>query len=255
MASPSSSSSSSSSAAPIVLILGSGPNIGSAVAGRFRGRGYRVAVVSRGGPGAPAPALTPEGYLHIRADLADAGAYAGVYAAVREAFGEHGDGGGKGRGQGRGGSSGSSGIPDVVVFNAASLTPPADPDRDLFGVPLDGFQRDLDLMVKGAFVAAGEAYRLWNNDDDDDDDDDDDNDDSGSGGSGSGSGTAGEGKTTTESGEKKKKNKKRQFIYTGNKLARVILPWPQVVTLGIAKNASTYWIGLADKLYKEKGFR
>ncbi|RYP00079.1 hypothetical protein DL763_001008 [Monosporascus cannonballus] len=48
---------------------------------------------------------------------------------------------------------------------------------------------------------------------------------------------------------------KRQFIMTGNLLARAILPSPDFATLGIAKSASAFWIGLADKLYREKGFR
>ncbi|RYP05200.1 hypothetical protein DL764_003980 [Monosporascus ibericus] len=184
--------------APIVLILGSGANIGAAVASRFDKLGYQVALVSRQGSDGDAPTRTPEGYLKIRADLADAEAYAGIYSSVREALG---------------------GVPSVVVFNAASLTPAAEPGN-MFSVPLDGFQRDFDLSVKGAFVAAREAYRLWSSESE-----------------------------ANDGGVKK------QFIMTGNKLARSILPNPNFTTLGLAKSASAYWIGLADKLYREKGFR
>ena len=182
------------SRAPIVLILGYGANIGAAVARRFRGLGYDVAVVSRG---VDAPSKTPEGYLALKADLADVSAYEGIYGAVSKTF--------------------SGGAPDVVVFNAASVTPAAEPGN-LFSVPLEGFQADLDLNVKGAFVAAREAFRLW-------------------------------GKGVDNSGGKK------QFIYTGNKLTKAILPAPDFVTLGSVKNASAYWLGAADKLYKDKGIR
>ncbi|RYP60692.1 hypothetical protein DL769_007996 [Monosporascus sp. CRB-8-3] len=184
--------------APIILILGSGANIGAAVANRFDKLGYQVALVSR--QGGDAPARTPEGYLKIRADLADADAYAGIYSSVREILG---------------------GMPSVVVFNAASVTPAAEPGN-MFSVPLDGFQRDFDVSVKGAYVAAREAYRLWSSE------------------SESGANDGGT---------------KRQFIFTGNMLARAILPVPDFATLGIAKSASAFWLGLADKLYKEKGFR
>ncbi|RYO93571.1 hypothetical protein DL766_003943 [Monosporascus sp. MC13-8B] len=186
--------------APIILILGSGANIGAAIARRFDKLGYQVALVSRQGSDGGAPTRTPEGYLKIRADLADAEAYAGIYSSVREALG---------------------GVPSVVVFNAASVTPAAEPGN-MFSAPLDGFQRDLDLSVKGAFVAAREAYRLWSSESESDAND---------GGA------------------------KRQFIMTGNLLARAILPSPDFATLGIAKSASAFWIGLADKLYREKGFR
>ncbi|RYP25860.1 hypothetical protein DL768_011624 [Monosporascus sp. mg162] len=177
---------------------GSGANIGAAVASRFDKLGYQVALVSRQGSDGDAPTRTPEGYLKIRADLTDPEAYAGIYSSVREALG---------------------GVPSVVVFNAAGYTPAAEPGN-MFSVPLDRFQRDFDLSVKGAFVAAREAYRLWSSESEAND-----------GGA------------------------KRQFIMTGNKLPRSILPMPDVATLGLTKSASAFWIGLADKLYREKGFR
>lgn len=186
------------SSAPIVLILGYGRNIGAAVARRFHGAGYEVAVVSRphgGSSGGLDPSRTAEGYLSLKADLADASVHAKIYAAVSENLG--------------------GGIPDVVVFNAASVSPATEPGN-LFSVSPESLRGDLDLGVTGAFAAASEAYRLW---------------------SGSDSG------------------KKRQFIYTGNLLATAILPAPDFATLGAVKNASAYLLGVADKLYKEKGIR
>lgn len=89
----------------------------------------------------------------------------------------------------------------------------------VFSTPLEGFKHDLDLSVTGAFVAAREAYKLW--------------------------------EASREAGS----TKKRQFIFTGNCLSSYFVPSATFVTLGIHKNATTYWVGLADKLYKDKGFR
>lgn len=96
-------------AKPIALILGSGPRIGGAVAARYKQLGYEVAVVSRRGPATPTKSAEAEGgYLQIGADLADTSAYAGIYGALKTAFPD------------------GNGVPDVVFFNAASLTPPAE---------------------------------------------------------------------------------------------------------------------------------
>lgn len=176
---------------PILLVLGAGANVGAGLAKRFASTGYKVALVSRRGAGETKP---DDGYLHIKADLSDVSVYPGIYSQVRAAFG---------------------GVPSTVVYNAASLTPPAE-SGNLFSVPLDGLQRDLDIAVKGAYVAAGEAYRLW---------------------------------TEANDGGKK------VFIYTGNMTAKAHLAIPNIVTLGIGKHGAWYWLGVADKLYKEKGFR
>jgi NAD(P)-dependent dehydrogenase (short-subunit alcohol dehydrogenase family) len=177
---------------PICLILGGGANIGNAIARRFAGIGYQIAVVSRSA--ADPPAKNPDGYLNIKADLGDKEAYTGIYSKVKASLG---------------------GTPSVVIFNAASVHFPADAEN-LFSVPTEQLQQDLDVSVYGSYLAAGEAYKLWSEQND--------------GG-------------------------KKTFIYTGNCLTKVILPVPALVTLGMAKNASGYWLGLADKSYKEKGFR
>lgn len=109
-------------------------------------------------------------------------------------------------------------VPDVVIFNAAAATFPSDP-TNLFSVPAAGLQRDIDLTVRGAFAAAGAAYGAWQ----------------------------GEG-----SGAKKARG---QFFFTGNLLARWVPDNPNWVTLGLTKSATSFWVGLADNLYKEKGYR
>lgn len=178
--------------APICLILGGGANIGTTIARRFAGIGYQVAIVSRSA--AEPPAKNPDGYLNIKANLGDKEAYSGIYSKVKTSLG---------------------GIPSVVIFNAASVHFPAEAGN-LFSVPTEQFQQDLDVSVRGPYLAAGEAYKLW-----------------------------------TEQNDGGKKT----FIYTGNCLTKIILPVPELVTLGVTKNASGYWLGLADKSYKDKGFR
>ncbi|EXJ69830.1 uncharacterized protein A1O5_06902 [Cladophialophora psammophila CBS 110553] len=48
---------------------------------------------------------------------------------------------------------------------------------------------------------------------------------------------------------------KKTFIYTGNILNVCAVPSPMMMTLGMGKSASAYWIGLADNLYSTQGFR
>lgn len=107
--------------------------------------------------------------------------------------------------------------PSVVVYNAAALTPPPDKDSVL-SLPVDQFVKDLNVNSVSPYVAAQEAVRGWE-----------------------------------ELGEVQGVNK--TFIYTGNKLNETILPVGDLITLGVGKNASAYWIGLADELYKSKGYR
>ncbi|KAK2065565.1 hypothetical protein LY76DRAFT_679228 [Colletotrichum caudatum] len=126
--------------APVVLILGAGKNIGAGVAAHFSAAGYSVALVARGFP-APSPSTDPEtGHFRIRADLADP-------AQVRDAFAQ--------AGRHFGGAP-----PRVVVYNAATLTPPPDAGN-LFSLPVERVEADLRLMNSGAWVAAGEANAAW----------------------------------------------------------------------------------------------
>jgi NAD(P)-dependent dehydrogenase (short-subunit alcohol dehydrogenase family) len=51
------------------------------------------------------------------------------------------------------------------------------------------------------------------------------------------------------------KETKKTFIYTGNHLNQAVIPVPMMMTLGVGKAASAYWIGLADATYADKGYR
>ncbi|ORY68917.1 uncharacterized protein BCR38DRAFT_424691 [Pseudomassariella vexata] len=179
--------------ARIILVLGAGSNVGAALTTKFQSLGYKLALVSRS-----TPKPSSENILHLQADLTDPNVYCSIFTRIRESFG---------------------GTPSVVVFNAALLSPSTEPGN-IFAVPLDAFQRDLNLQVKGPYVAAGEAYKLWS-----------------------------EEEKVGGGGEKK------QFIFTGNAQWNTLLPLYQFVTLGVAKNASAYWLGVADKMYRERGFR
>jgi NAD(P)-dependent dehydrogenase (short-subunit alcohol dehydrogenase family) len=105
--------------------------------------------------------------------------------------------------------------PSVVVYNAAALTPPPDASSVL-SISQDSFVKDININTISPYTAAQEAVK---------------------------------GFASLSEGIKK------TFIYTGNMLNTVIMPVPMVLTLGVGKSASAYWIGTADALYKEKGYR
>ena len=69
--------------APVLLILGSGANIGSGVARAFAAKGYKVASTSR----KPQEHSTDEDILHIQSDLADPDSLSGVFQRVVKALG------------------------------------------------------------------------------------------------------------------------------------------------------------------------
>ncbi|KAI1335009.1 hypothetical protein F5Y15DRAFT_259209 [Xylariaceae sp. FL0016] len=182
--------------APICLILGSGPGVGSAVAQRFHAQGYRVAEVSR--RGSASADADDSSRLIIQADLTDTSAHACIYRRVQDVFG---------------------GSPSVVVYNASGSSPPAD-ERDLFSVPLESFRRDQDVMVTGAYVAAGEAVKRWKE--------------------GEGDGDGG---------------REKVFFYTGNMLAKAVAPMPQFLSLGTGKSGAHFFLKMADLMYRDKGMR
>lgn len=90
-----------SSTKPVLLILGSGANIGQSVARTFSAKGYQVAATSRSEKptqnGAPADGID----LHIKSDLADPRTVPGVFQQVRETLGQ---------------------APSVVVYNGELLS-------------------------------------------------------------------------------------------------------------------------------------
>ena len=81
-----------SSTSPILLILGSGPNIGKHVARAFAAKGYKVALASR----KPNEESSTADQVHISSDLSDPNSVPGVFAKVKETLG---------------------GPPSVVVYN------------------------------------------------------------------------------------------------------------------------------------------
>ncbi|KAM0433392.1 hypothetical protein ACHAPT_004270 [Fusarium lateritium] len=180
-----------SSQAKILLILGAGKNIGQGVANKFRSAGYRVALVSRS---AEDRKTNPDGDLTLRADLSDPSSVPGIFGAVKEQLG---------------------GPPNVVVYNAATLTPPTDLQNP-FTVPVEAFEKDLNVLNTSAYVAAREAVSGF---------------------------------------EATSADITRAFIYTGNGLAGATAPVPLLVDLGTGKSAASYWIGSASGFYKDKGYK
>ncbi|KAL5046015.1 hypothetical protein BDW71DRAFT_182636 [Aspergillus fruticulosus] len=176
---------------PAALILGSGPRVGASVAAAFSAKGYNVATASRSGSNST---KTAEGYLSLTADFADPSSIPGLFDSVKEAFGT---------------------APSVVVYNAASLTPPPDNDSVL-SIPTERVVTDLDINTVSPYVAAQKAVEGW---------------------------------------ASLSPDVKKTFIYTGNPLNTKIVPVPLFLNLGVGKSATAYWIGAADALYKEKGYR
>ncbi|KAL4884404.1 hypothetical protein BJY04DRAFT_8034 [Aspergillus karnatakaensis] len=175
---------------PIALILGVGPRVGTSIAATFANKGYHVAVASRKGTGDK----TPEGYLSLAADFSNPNSVPTLFDSVQKSFGA---------------------APAVVVYNAASLTPPPEQDSAL-SIPSDRLAGDLNVNTVSPYVAAQKAVEGW----------------------------------STLPGDVKK-----TFIFTGNILNVRPIPLPLFLTLGVGKSATSYWIGTADQTYKARGYR
>ncbi|EFZ03293.1 short chain dehydrogenase family protein [Metarhizium robertsii] len=180
-----------SSSQKILLVLGAGKNIGQSVAKKFKDAGYKVALVSRSAHDKYAPET---GYLELRGDLANSASIPGIFEDIKAAFG---------------------GSPNVVVYNAAALTPPDDPSN-FFSIPTRSFESDLTVMNTSAFVAAREAIAGF---------------------------------------ETLGSDTRKSFIYTGTRLAAVTSPWPLFATLGTGKSAASYWIGSASEFFNKKEYK
>jgi len=105
--------------------------------------------------------------------------------------------------------------PSVVIYNAAALSMPSDKDIVL-SVPAETVASDLNINTISPYVAAQQAISGW---------------------------------------ETLPKDTKKTFIYTGNILNVSIVPMPMMLTLGMGKSASAFWIGLADMTLAARGFR
>lgn len=174
----------------VVLLLGAGPRAGASIAAKFASNGYQVAVASRSGTGGK----TAEGYLSLKADFAKPESIAALFDAVQAEF---------------------QTAPSVVVYNAASLTPPPDP-KSALSVPVASLASDLNVNTVSPYAAAQLAVRGW---------------------------------------ETLPADAKKTFIYTGNILNVSVFPVPVYLNLGVGKSASAYWVGVADATYADRGFR
>ena len=106
-------------------------------------------------------------------------------------------------------------FPNVVIYNAAALTNPPVNDS-MFSTSAESVGSDLNVNVISPYVAAQQAVSGW---------------------------------------ETLPKETKKTFIYTGNIMNVSIVPMPMMLTLGMGKAASAFWIGLADAMYSAWGFR
>ncbi|EXA33621.1 hypothetical protein FOQG_15699 [Fusarium oxysporum f. sp. raphani 54005] len=114
---------------PIVLILGSGPNIGQSVARKFASEGFRVAIASR----SQKEADSTDKQLNIKTDLTKPLEVADAFSKVKTTFG----------------------TPSVVVYNAsAAAFPPAD---DPLSVSYSDFSNNTAINIHSAFIAAQQA--------------------------------------------------------------------------------------------------
>jgi NAD(P)-dependent dehydrogenase (short-subunit alcohol dehydrogenase family) len=122
------------SSKPVALILGSGPRVGAAVAKQFASTGYLVAIASR----KATSGKSADGYLSIQADLSDPSSVPAIFEAVKAEF---------------------QSPPNIVVYNAAALTPPA--GDDLFSIPVSSIAGDLNTNTVSVYAAAQEAVKVW----------------------------------------------------------------------------------------------
>ncbi|KFY74235.1 hypothetical protein V499_05733 [Pseudogymnoascus sp. VKM F-103] len=114
---------------PVVLILGSGPNIGKHVARAFAAKGYKVALASRSLKEADSTA----DQVNISGDFSDPESVIKTFSKVKSLLG----------------------APSVVVYNAAAAT--QNNPKDPLSLPLADFTRDLTINTNSAFVAAQQA--------------------------------------------------------------------------------------------------
>jgi NAD(P)-dependent dehydrogenase (short-subunit alcohol dehydrogenase family) len=178
------------SSKPVLLILGAGANVGKALSARFSAAGYSVALAARSIADGP----TSDGHLGIQVDLSDPSSIPSVFATVKKALGSS---------------------PSTIIYNAASASPPPKADN-IFSLPLEALEKDLNVMNVSPFAAAREAVAGF---------------------------------------DTLPKDTKKAFIYTGNCLNRTILPVPSLVALGVGKSAAAYWVGLASGSFAAKGYK
>ncbi|KAJ4293396.1 hypothetical protein N0V90_008679 [Kalmusia sp. IMI 367209] len=120
-----------SATSKVILILGSGPNVGQHVARAFSAKGYKVAITSRSAQEGD----SSSGTLSIATDLSDPESVAQTFSKVKA----------------------SLGVPSVVVYNAAAGAP-VDAKNPL-SHSLADFTRSLNVNTISAFAAAQQAIQ------------------------------------------------------------------------------------------------
>ena len=128
------------SSKPIVVIFGSGANIGDAVTKKFVEAGYRICAVSRS---APNPA-TPSGdgnVLPVRADLTKPAEVPPVFETIKRHWG-------------------SNEFPRIIIWNAGRRTPTPD-KSNLFSVSTEDLETDFAIANAAPWAAANEAIKHW----------------------------------------------------------------------------------------------
>ncbi|KAH8817260.1 hypothetical protein F5884DRAFT_722271 [Xylogone sp. PMI_703] len=123
-------------ASPVILILGAGPNIGQSVGKLFASKGYKVALASRSVKEADSTA----DQLNIPSDFSKNDDVVNAFQKVNKTFGA---------------------APSVVVYNvsASTFTPPKEP----FALSLADLNKDININITSAFVAAQQAVSGWAN--------------------------------------------------------------------------------------------
>ena len=91
-----------------------------------------------------------------------------------------------------------------------------DPGQDILSLTSDQMVRDFKINTVAPYVAVGEAIKGWKS---------------------LGQGTKG------------------TFIYTGNALNTLQIPYPMMVDVGIGKAGTAYWLGSAAPLYEKEGYK
>lgn len=114
-------------ASKVALILGYGSRVGASVAAKLFSAGYSVAVVS----GSSQPGATKD-YLSIAADLSEPSVITYVLQTISSRLGS---------------------APNVVVYNAVSLSSPTD-ESSILSVRLGNFVQGLNVNTVASFAVA-----------------------------------------------------------------------------------------------------
>lgn len=121
--------------APVALIIGSGPRVGDAVSKTLAALGYDIATTARKGTNS----RTSDGFFSIKSDVSEPEAVSTVFDAVLAEFGV---------------------APSIVIYNAASMTPPLD-EGSLLSVTAQRLTNDLNVNTVSPFIAAQQAVKGW----------------------------------------------------------------------------------------------